>query len=238
MTKNRHDARPAHAQEKAPRGFTNEGEKRAINADSISLTLTTTKSEPRIDTRLLAQNLGVKHKNALELLRSHLPDFQELGKVPFQTRPLPSGQSEKVALLNEDQSYLLLSYSRNTPRVRHLKLNLVKAFRDARRALDTRTLEYLPAYHLLHDAIKDQAAGSPNERFLHLNANRAINRLAGIEAGQRPTAGPLTQSLLAVGTALAARAVMEADDGHGLQERIKTALRPLEGALMLEVKHA
>lgn len=245
----RQDARDSHAQKEKPpavaegnKGCSNDRVQSTTKIDHphrqpARLELTATKAEPRIDTRLLAQHLGIKHRNVFELLQDHKADFEELGILRFQTGEIRGrGQPEKFALLNEDQAYLLLTYSRNTAKVRNLKVNLVKAFRDARRALDVRKLEYLPAYHALHDAIKARAAGSPYERFLHLNANRALNRLAGISAGQRPTAGPLTQSLLTLGSAMAAKAVMEADDGHGLQEHIKAALKPLEGALQLEAK--
>lgn len=194
---------------------------------------TTKKGETRIDSRLIAQHLGIKHRNMFELVESHKSDFAELGILPFQTGEIKGrGQPEKYVLLNEDQSYLLLTYSRNTTKVRALKLNLVKAFREARRAFDIRKAEYLPEYHALHDAIKVKANGSPNERFVHLNANKEINNLAGVQSGQRASAGLLQQSLLAIGSALAARAVMEAQGGSLLQH-IKAALKPLEGVLAI-----
>lgn len=240
MTPNRNQARPAHAptKENALRGITNEGTKGLENTDVIvsELALTTTKNEPRIDTRLLAQNLGNKHPNVLQLLDRYIDRFQSFGKVMFKTGPSPSGQRERFALLNEDQAYFLLSLSRNTGRVVDLKQRLVMTFRDARRTLDMRGMEYLPAYHAMHDAIKLRANGSPHQRFAHMNANKALNRLAGIGPGQRSTAGPITQSLLTVASALAANAVMEAKDGKGLHECIKAALKPLEAVMQLEAK--
>ncbi|NMM82421.1 hypothetical protein B2J86_16035 [Acidovorax sp. SRB_14] len=200
-----------------------------------ALELTTIKAEPRADTRLLAEHLGNKHKSLFELVKSYKTDFEALGKVPFQTEALPSGQSEKFALLNEDQAYLLLTYARNSTRVRALKLKMVTAFRDARRAAEVRATEYLPSYHAMHDAIKRAANGSPNERFMHINANKFLNQLAGVQPGQRPAAGQLQQSILAVGCAMAAKAVTEASDGHGLHQQIKTALKPLIGVLALTV---
>lgn len=201
-----------------------------------AFTLTTIKAEPRIDSRLLAKSLGTKHQSTFELLKEHRTDFEELGKVRFETGASTgskTGQTERFALLNEDQSYLLLTYSRNNPKTRGLKIKLVKAFSEARRATDIRRSEYLPAHHAMHDAIKQKAAGSPNERFMHMNANKALNQLAGVQAGCRAGAGWLQQSLLAVGSALAANAVEAAQDAHGLHERIKTALKPLEGVLSL-----
>ncbi len=189
--------------------------------------------EPRIDSRLLARSFGKRHQDLFELVKDHRADFEELGKVRFETGPSVgsrTGQSERFAMLNEDQSYLMLAYSRNTARTRQLKVKLVKAFGEARRAADTRKTEYLPAYHALHDAIKQAAAGSANERFMHLNANRLINQLAGVEADHRPTAGPLQQSLLAVGSALAAKALQGVCSGS-VHDRIKVAVRPLTALL-------
>ena len=200
--------------------------------------LTLVKKERRADTRLLAQHLGNQHKNVFELVKNYKADFEQLGKVTFQTEALPSGQLEKFALLNEDQAYLLLTYSRNSAKVRALKVKMVKAFAEARHAAEVRQVEYLPAYHQLHDAIKVAANGSPNERFIHMNANKALNQLAGVESGQRAGAGSLQQSILAVGSALAAQALQNATDGHGLHKRIKAALEPLTGILALpEVHH-
>ena len=200
--------------------------------------LTLVKNERRADTRLLAKHLGNQHKNVFELVKNYKADFEHLGKVTFQTEALPSGQLEKFALLNEDQAYLLLTYSRNSAKVRALKVKMVKAFAEARRAAEVRQVEYLPAYHQLHDAIKVAANGSPNERFIHMNANKALNQLAGVESGQRAGAGSLQQSILAVGSALAAQALQNATDGHGLHKRIKAALEPLTGILALpEVHH-
>ncbi len=200
--------------------------------------LTLVKNERRADTRLLAKHLGNQHKNVFELVKNYKADFEQIGKVTFQTEALPSGQLEKFALLNEDQAYLLLTYSRNSAKVRALKVKMVKAFAEARHAAEVRQVEYLPAYHQLHDAIKVAANGSPNERFIHMNANKALNQLAGVESGQRAGAGSLQQSLLAVGSALAAQALQNATDGHGLHKRIKAALEPLTGILALpEVHH-
>lgn len=200
--------------------------------------LTPVKEGRRADTRLLAQHLGIMHRSLFRLVTDHRADFETFGKVRFENAPLPSGQLEKFALLNEDQSYLLLTYSRNTATVRALKIKMVAAFRDARRAVEVRDAEYLPSYHAMHDAIKRAANGSPNERFMHINANKFMNELAGVQPGQRPVAGQLQQSILAVGCAMAAKVVTEAPDGHGLHQRIKTALQPLASVLLPGVINA
>lgn len=191
----------------------------------------------RVDTRVMALHLDNQHENIIGLIKKYRRDFEEFGFLRFQTGEIRGrGQPEKFALLNEDQCYLLLTYCRNTAKVRALKVELVKAFATVRRAAAIRQTEYLPSYHALHDAIKAMANGSPSERWLHVNANKALNRLAGLRAGQRKTAGPMEQSILAVGALLAARAVRRAQDRHEIHKCINMAFAPLETALAVEGK--
>ena len=162
-------------------------------------TVTTTKGETRIDSRLVAQYLGIKPFNLVEQIKDHKTAFEQLGIIRFQTGLITKkGRPEKFALLNEDQAFLALTFRRNSPKIVSMKVGLVKAFSEARRAADIRKTEYLPQYRDLHNAIKAKSNGSPNERFLHMNANKEVNRLVGIQSGQRAGAGALTQSLLTV----------------------------------------
>ena len=207
-------------------------------AEASDLALVPTKTEPRVDSRLLAKQLGIKHPNLFAQVKAHKADFEEFGKVTFQTGALPSGQSEKFVTLNEDQAYLLLTYSRNTAKVRALKIKLVKAFAQARRAAAVRQQEYLPAYHAMSERIHELAQGSPNERFIHMNAAKLVNQVAGIEAGHRPGAPLPKQSVLAVAHMLAAAAVRKATDRHEIHGMVKKALVPLaelSAPLALEV---
>ncbi len=111
------------------------------------------------------------------------------------------GQPERYALLNEDQAYLLLTYSRNIKRVRALKIRLVKAFRDARnrRAIHD---AYLPGYHELHDEIAvlaqraKEAGSQTDEAIFHLNFNKLVNKTAGIEACARHALKPLQKLMV------------------------------------------
>lgn len=192
------------------------------------------KTEPRIDSRLLAKSLRNQHKATMALIERYADRFKAMGLLPFKKEVITGkGQPEKFVLLNEDQAFFLLSLSRNSDHVVSLKAQLVLAFRDVRRAMAVRQDEYLPAHHALHDAIRNKAAGSHNERFIHINANKALNQLAGVQAGCRASAGTFKQSLLAVGSAMAEKAVLGAPDGHGLHQHIKNALKPLEGILAL-----
>lgn len=205
-----------------------------MNADvktrDTAITLTVKADESRVDSRLLAQRLGVLHKNSMELLERHLADFRELGIVPFQTEKLPGsgrGRSERFALLNEDQAYLLLTYSRNTAKTRALKVKLVQAFGSARKAAELRRTDYLPSYHGLHEQVALLAGDSPHARFVHQNLNKAINRAVGIGSGQRRALPMPQQSLLVAAQSLAAQAMAGAHDHHDGYQLAKGALQRL-----------
>ena len=200
------------------------------SADSTELALVPTKTEPRVDSRLLAKQLGTKHRPTMALIEKHRQRLESFGKVIFQKAPSTdsrTGQRERYACLNEDQALFLLTLKRNTERVMDLKMRLIKAFSNARRAAAVRQQEYLPSYHAMSDRIHELAQGSPNERFLHMNTARLVNQVAGIEAGQRPGAPLPKQSVLAVAHMLAAGAIEQATDRHQIQGLVKKALAPL-----------
>lgn len=94
---------------------------------------------------VIAQGVGVQHKNILALVRNYQSDFEVFNPVAFETRrgkPLPQGgfgQSVTVALLSEQQATLLVTYCKNTEVVRKFKVALVKAFYEARQAQLTAT---------------------------------------------------------------------------------------------------
>lgn len=196
--------------------------------------LISSEEEPRIDSRLLAQHLHNRHQSLFELIKDHRADFEELGLLRFQTGKATGGRPEKFAMLNEDQSTLALSYSKNTPRVRQLKVMLVKAFGEARRAANMRRTEYLPSYHRLSDAIHSAAAGSPNEKHVHGNVARLLNKTVGIEAGTRATAPVPQQALMIVAQEMAAVAMQSANDHHDGYQRVKFTLKALQNMTRLE----
>ena len=190
--------------------------------------LTTTTTEARIDSRLLAVNMHKDHANLFELVKIHRADFEQFGLIRFQTGLIDGrGRPEKFALLNEDQAFLLLTYTRNTEPTRQLKVKLVKAFGEARRAASQHSTEYLPAYHQLHDAIHALAAGSSHERHVHMNVNRLINKTVGVKPGQRALAGAPTQALMIVAQTVAAQDMQAAHNHHDSYQRAKQSMQAL-----------
>jgi phage regulator Rha-like protein len=199
---------------------------------SVVVTLINTTTEARIDTRLLAQQLGNNHKPVVALIDKYLNEFKAHGQVLFKKadgdRKQGGGKAERYALLNEDQSYFLLSLSRNNVTVVALKSKLVRAFSEARRGAQIRKLEYMPAYRLAHDQIKVLANGASNEHFDHMNLNRLLNKVVGVESGQRATAPEGKQALLTVGLLLANDAMQGAPDSKTAYQRAKEAVQPLQ----------
>lgn len=97
--------------------------------------------EPLTTSLIVADAIGVQHKNTLELIKKYDGELQQLHPLAFETRkgkPLLQGGFAKetiYALLNEQQATFLISLSRNTPRVVEFKLALVKAFYLMKEAL-------------------------------------------------------------------------------------------------------
>ncbi|MGD1827335.1 Antirepressor protein C-terminal domain-containing protein [Chromobacterium violaceum] len=82
-------------------------------------------------TLAIANGTETQHKNVMELVRNYQPDLEEFGGVAFETRPFETAggiQKREVAILNEQQATLLLTYMRNSDIVRQFKKALVKAF--------------------------------------------------------------------------------------------------------------
>lgn len=199
-----------------------------------ALQLVTSKAEPRVDSRLIAEQLGLQHESVLKLVSLYASDFEQFGKLRFQIGASGAGQKTKSALLNEDQCYLLLAFSRNTAKVRALKVNLVTAFREARSGQQVDALEYLPGYHALHDRAHELAKDSSNEKFVHMNLAKLVNRTVGIGSGERGSVPPAVKSRIVVAQELALRAMEAANDHHDAYAKAKVALDGLGRALQVK----
>lgn len=132
---------------------------------SITLSLAVIDGEPRIDSRLVANELGVDHRNARDLVDKYLDQFQEFGHMRFETargdRPQGGGTQEKFYLLNEDQTYFLMTLVRNTPEAVELKKRLVKAFAQFRTVANP--LEIAPKPSIEIETLRNQLAACHSE---------------------------------------------------------------------------
>ena len=207
---------------------------KAVRSD---LTLNTLTSEPRVDSRLLAFHLGNQHRQVMVLIDRYAEPFATFGKVLFQKAPSAvsiTGQRERFAFLNEDQAFFLLTMSRNSDHVVDLKVKLIQAFSEARRVFDQRQTEYLPTYYQLHDTVHQLAAQSANEKFVHMNLNKLVNKTAGLEPGQRPKAGLSQQAMLIVAQVVATQAMQGAADHHDGYQLAKRSLSALAAVMNVQ----
>lgn len=130
---------------------------------SSMISLVVVDQEPRVDSRLIASQLGVEHKNTRSLIEQYQNALENFGKVPFETEASgKTNQPQKFYLLNEDQSYLLLTLTRNTDQAVQLKIRLVRAFGEQRRAI---ALPASPDLPLLESSLVLDFQGVPI-RFL------------------------------------------------------------------------
>ena len=163
--------------------------------NEISLNLIA--NEYRVDSRLLAPELNHRHRTILESLDKYKSQFESLGLLPIQTESRPQGQhggsDVRYFLLNEDQCYFLLTLMRNNSHIVKAKLNLVKAFSDARKQLAERDIARLDGKQVRRletDAIKSlveyaKASGSSKPDMYYVSITKMTNKALGIESGQR-----------------------------------------------------
>lgn len=86
----------------------------------------------------IAEGAGVEHASVMKLVRAHLSDLEEFGRVGFEIAPFETAggmQRREVALLNEQQATLVMSYQKNTEQVRSFKKALVRGFFEMARQL-------------------------------------------------------------------------------------------------------
>ena len=89
-----------------------------MSAAIQTINLVAQKGEMLVDSRLIAKNLLAISTKFEQLLIAISKVFRSSERLCLNTNlPTVRGQKEKFALLNEDQSYFLLSLSRNTERV-------------------------------------------------------------------------------------------------------------------------
>lgn len=86
----------------------------------------------------IAEGVGNSHATVIKLVRQNIEDFEEFGRVGFEISPFGTKggrQKRVIAILNEPQATLLMTYMRNNDMVRAFKKALVKAFYDLKNQL-------------------------------------------------------------------------------------------------------
>lgn len=87
-----------------------------------------------VTSETIAEGAGVEHRAVLQMIAKHETRIKRFGPLAFEMRqgsPLPQGgfaATTRVALLNEQQSTLIMSFMRNTEQVMDFKEALVDGF--------------------------------------------------------------------------------------------------------------
>ena len=143
---------------------------------------------PVTTSEVIATALDKEHKDVLALAKKYEADLNEFGVASFktnlQTRGNRNGTQEKeIAILNEQQATLLITYMRNSDKVRKFKIALVKAFFEMREQIQEKKTSQLleQAYQRGLQENKRSSSVTLNEDNLNcalktltwLNSNRA-----------------------------------------------------------------
>lgn len=100
------------------------------------LIVSSIENELVVDSRLIAQELGVTHEATMKTIEKYATELQGFGHLRFEigtvTNSVGARNQVRFAYLNENQSTLLMSLSRNTAQVIALKVRLVAAFSAAK----------------------------------------------------------------------------------------------------------
>lgn len=87
--------------------------------------------ELRVDSRLIASELGNIHKNVVEMIRKYSKRLEKYGRVTFETIPFETNgglQNAVFCYLNEKQSTFLVTLSKNSDRAVDLKQKLTDSY--------------------------------------------------------------------------------------------------------------
>ena len=94
-----------------------------------------------VDSRLIAEELGIEHRAFMQTVRKYLTEIQEFGHLTFEngtvTNSVGARNTTVFCYLNEDQATYVMTLSKNTDKVRQCKRSLVKAFKEAKEVIQT-----------------------------------------------------------------------------------------------------
>lgn len=94
---------------------------------------------------IISEGVAIQHKNVLELIKKYVDDLKTFGNVLFETESFKTAggtQRREIAILNEPQSTLLLTFFKNTEIVRRFKVALVQKFYELREQLYDKSVQH------------------------------------------------------------------------------------------------
>ena len=90
--------------------------------------------DPFTTSLVIAEQTGNEHASIIKLVRDNAADLNEVGTLRFQIAK-SGGRPTEFAVLDEPAAALLMTYLRNTPKVKDFKKRLVRDFYEMRRRL-------------------------------------------------------------------------------------------------------
>lgn len=151
-----------------------------MNNELVFLSSKRMDAEPFTTADVIAKYAGISHPSINRIITTHLDRLTHFGKVRFKITPLPSGQKTKVYELNEQQSTLLITFLKNTPRVADFKEELVRQFFEMRRLLLKQQVSFELGKRFSKDLGKAIANSPHLDEHGHFftNANKLIYKQA------------------------------------------------------------
>jgi phage regulator Rha-like protein len=106
-----------------------------------------------VDSRLVAESLGIQHESFMATAKKYQSQVEQaFGVFRFEIgKPQPGskgGRPESFIYLTDDQATILMTFSSNTLEVIQTKIELVRAFAEARRLLKEKSQSSFSAYTL------------------------------------------------------------------------------------------
>ena len=113
-----------------------------------------------VDSRLIAEELGIEHRTLKETIKNYENQLSSLTLLRSETlkgKSLPQGgfaKGEVFYWLNEEQSTFVMMLSRNTPQVVDAKLKLARAFNAAKQIFQVISPELLSIFSEMNTRMK------------------------------------------------------------------------------------
>jgi phage regulator Rha-like protein len=146
------------------------------------------------NSKVIAEGTSNQHHAIREIIKKYRSDFEEFGTLLISNEESTGGRPTELFLLNEEQATLLMTYLRNSEKVRKFKIELVKQFYEMRRfILERQSNEWIATrYHgkLTRKAETDtiqklveyaKGQGSEHADMLYVTYSKLANGIAGIK---------------------------------------------------------
>lgn len=94
---------------------------------------------------IISNGIQLSHEPVIKLIRKYLDDLKTFGSVLFETESFKTAggtQRREIAILNEPQTTLLLTFFKNTEIVRKFKVALVQKFYELREQLYEKSVQH------------------------------------------------------------------------------------------------